>query len=114
VTSSSVVGIPLAGDEQIRRWPDWLKVPQQRNVVFVNPHDIVIIRITRARATRERLAVRRKGPTHIFATCVDGIAKVQWFLPLAILILVGDPHIMSAPRAHIWACAGDNEALSIR
>ena len=108
-----IVEFLFAGSEQVRGWPDRLKVFQQRNIIFLYPHDVVIIRITRAPTTRERLTVRGKGPTHIFAGRVDRIAEVQWFLPFALWILVGNPHIMSASRAHVGARTGDNETLPV-
>lgn len=99
--------------EQIGRWPDRLKILQQRDLIFLHPHHVVIVRTTRPPTTRERLAVRGKGPTHILADSIDRIAEVQGLLPFALGILVGDPHIMSASRPHVRARTGDNEALPI-
>jgi hypothetical protein len=89
------------------------KILQRRNIVLVDPHDIVIIRNTRPRTAREGLAVLHIGPTHIFAACVDGIAQVQWLLPFAIWILLVNQHIISAALAHVRTRHDDNEALLI-
>lgn len=108
-----IVEFLFAGSEQVRGWPDRLKVFQQRNIIFLYPHDVVIIRVTRARSTREGVAVWGKGPAHIFTGGVDGVAKIQRFLPFAFRILVGNLHIVTSSRSQVRASAGDKEALAI-
>lgn len=103
----------LADGEQIGWRPDRLKILQQRDVVFLHPHKVVIVRIARANTTRERLAVRSKGPAHILAGCIDRITEVQRLLPFALWVLIGNPHIMSSPRAHVRTRTGNDQAFPV-